>query len=167
MVRILHALPGRLRLGFEAVKGRPDLASRLHTRLEAVSGIHRVSVDIRTGSVLMLFDPRAVKSAAFLNELSTALGSLFPSHFAPGRVSFTSKRLKGNPELARRVEHQMSAVRGIEHIAIDPTTGSCNLHYDAEIVTSPSFRSSLPRPLTLLIPQFDLRGLLTRLGLQR
>ncbi len=167
MMRILHVLPGRLRLGFDAVKGRPDLASKMHRHLEAVSGIRRVTVDTRTGSVLMLFDPGALKSAEFLNELSTVLGSMFPAHIAPGRVRFTSKRLKGHPELAKRIRQQLAAVRGIEHIEIDPATGGCLLIYDPKIVTSPGFRDALPRPLALLVPELDVPKLLSRLGLRR
>jgi len=63
MVRILHVLPGRLR--FEALKGRPDLASRLHWRLERVDRIRRVEVDTRTGSVLLIYDPEIVTSPGF------------------------------------------------------------------------------------------------------
>lgn len=167
MVRILHVLPGRLRLRFDAAKGRPDLASRLHKRLEAVSGIRRVQIDTRTGSVLMIYDPGLLKSPDFLNELSEALGSIFPQHFAPGRVSFTSKRLKDNPGLARRVEHHMSTLRGIERITIDANTGACHLHYDPKVVTSPGFLQSLPKPLELLVPKLDIRKLLSRVGLGR
>jgi hypothetical protein len=165
MVRILHAIPGRLRLRFEALKGRPDLASRLHRDLEAVSHMRRVEIDTRTGSVLLQFDPGALKSAAFLNELSEALGSQFPDHFAPGWLCFTSNRLKGNRALARRVEQHLSGVHGIERIEIDPSTGKCLLIYDPEVVTSPGFRASLGSPLKLLMPKLDARRLLSRLGL--
>jgi len=167
VVRIRHVLPGRLRLGLAAIKGRPDLASRLHRHLEAISGIRRVTLDTRTGSVLMLFDPGTLSSARFLNELSEALGSLFPAQFARGRLSFTSRRLKGHPELARRVEQQMSALRGIERIEIDAATGACHLRYDPYLVTAPGFAESLQKPLALLVPNLELSKLLARLGLKR
>jgi hypothetical protein len=122
-------------------------------------------VDTRTGSVLLIFDSGALHSAAFLNELSEALGSLFPDHFAPGLLSFTSRRLKGNPMLSRRVEQHLEQVRGIERIEIDPSTGKCLLIYDPEIVTSPGFRAALGQPLALLLPKLDVRKLLSRLGL--
>lgn len=115
----------------------------------------------------MLFDPGVLASAGFLNELSDALGSLFPAHFARGRLSFTSRRLKGHPKLARRIEQQMSTLIGIERIEIDPATGACHLRYDPYLVTAPGFAESLQKPLALLVPKLELPKLLARLGLKR
>jgi len=165
MVRILHVLPGRLRLRFDALKGRPDLASRLHRGLEDVTLMRRVEIDTRTGSALLLFDPGALRSPKFLAELSDTLGSFFPDHFAPGLLSFTSKRLKGEPGLARRIVGYLSQVEGIERIEVDPSTGRCRLIYDPKVVTSPGFRASLGGPLELLLPKLDVRKLLSRVGL--
>jgi hypothetical protein len=164
MFKILHLIPGRARLRFDEVKGRPELARRLHTHLEAVSHINRVKVDVRTGSVLLLYDARALRSPAFLDEVSAALGKLFPGHFAPGRVKLESKRLKGRPELARRLEKHFSTVRGIHRIEIDPVSGNCLLVYDSHVVTSPDFLDTLSASLPSFLPKINLRKLLALAG---
>jgi hypothetical protein len=164
MFKVLHLIPGRARLRFDAVKGQPELARRLHTHLEAVTHITRVNVDTRTGSVLLLYDARALRSPAFLDEVSAALGKLFPSHFAPGRVRMTTRRLKGKPELARKLEKHFSSVRGIHRIEIDPTSGSCLLVYDSHVVTSPDFFEKLSDTLPAFLPKVNLEKLLALAG---
>ena len=70
MISFLHLLPGRLRLKFDALKRQPKLATRLHAHLSAVSGIDRVDVNPRTGSVLLYYNPSALASPAFLDAFS-------------------------------------------------------------------------------------------------
>lgn len=164
MFKILHLIPGRARLRFDAVKGHPELARRLHTHLEAVAHINRVTVDARTGSVLLLYDARALRSPAFLDEVSEALGKLFPNHFAPGRVRVTTKRLKGKPELARKLEKHFSSVRGIHRIEIDAISGSCLLAYDSHLVTSPDFFEKLSDALPAFLPKVNLEKMLALAG---
>jgi hypothetical protein len=164
MFKILHLIPGRARLRFEAVKGRPEFARRLHTHLEAVTHINRVSVDTRTGSVLLLYEARALRSPDFLDELSEALGKLFPGHFAPGRLRVNVRRLKGKPELARTLEKNLSSVRGIHRIDIDPTSGNCLLLYDSHLVTSPDFVDTLSDALPAFLPRINLKKLLALAG---
>jgi hypothetical protein len=86
MVKIAHMMPGRLRLRFEPLKGRPEFATKLHNHLSGVSGLGRFEVNARTGSVLLFYNTRALGSAEFLDAISMALGKLFPAHFAPGRL---------------------------------------------------------------------------------
>jgi hypothetical protein len=164
MLKIVHLIPGRARLRFDAVKGQPDLARRLRIHLEAVTHINRVTVDTRTGSVLLLYDARALRSPAFLDEVSQALGELFPDHFAPGRVRITTRRLKGKPGLARKLVKHFSSVRGIHRIDIDPTIGSCTLVYDSHLVTSADFFEKLSDTLPAFLPKVNLGKLLALAG---
>lgn len=164
MFKILHLIPGRARLRFDAVKGQPALARRLHTHLEAVTHINRVTVDTRTGSVLLLYDARALRSPVFLDEVSEALGKLFPGHFAPGHIRITTRRLKGKPDLARKLEKHFVNVRGIHRIEIDPTTGSCLLVYDSHIVTSADFFETLSDALPSFLPKVNLEKMLALAG---
>ena len=99
MVRIVHIMRGRLRLRLDAVKNRPGLAARLHEHLIAVTGILRVKVTTRTGSVVLNYDASALGSAVFLDDLSTAMGRMFPDHFAPGRARIRVDLFKGRPQL--------------------------------------------------------------------
>jgi hypothetical protein len=166
MVRITHVIPGRLRLRLEATKGRPELATELHSQLAAVSGIDRVEIDTRTGSLLLLYDPSSLRSPDFLDSLSQALGRLFPAHFAPGHLHVTVRRLKGRPELARRIEQLLEPVWGIHNIKINPSTGSCHLAYDSHAVTSAEFVEAVADALGPLLPKVNLRKLILRTGLR-
>ena len=165
MIRIVHLLPGRLRLRLDALKGRPELAARLREHLAGIAGIQNLEINPRTGSVLLLYRTHSLRSADFLDALSHALGKLFPARIAPGHLHLTLNRLKGNPRLARRIQEEMSAVPGIEHIEIDSRTGDCLLLYDSRVVTSPAFIDDLCGPLESLLPRINVRKLLARAGL--
>ena len=54
-----------------------------------------------------------------------------------------------------------------ESIVASQARSGCLLLYDPKIVTSPGFRDALPRPLAMLVPELDVRKLLSRLGLRR
>lgn len=166
MFRVLQLIPGRARLRFDSVKGHPELGRRLHTQLQAVRRIERVTVDTRTGSVLLLYDARALRSPVFLDEVSEALGQLFPGQFAPGRLRIKVRRLKGNPALARTLENCLAPVRGIRCIRIDPASGDCQLVYDSKVVTSPAFVDALSEALHALLPRMDRRKLLALAGIR-
>ena len=164
MLNILHLIPGRARFRFNAVKGHPKLAGQLRTQLEEVAHINRVTVDTRTGSVLLLFDAKALCSPAFLDDLSRALGKLFPDHFAPGRLHITTRQLKGKPELAHGLEKHFSSVRGIRRIEIDPSNGSCLLVYDSRLVASPDFLEKLSDTLPAVLSKANLERMLALAG---
>ncbi|MEN8762957.1 MAG: HMA2 domain-containing protein [Thiogranum sp.] len=167
MVRIVHVMRGRLRLRLDAVKSRPGLAARLHAHLIAVSGIHRVEITPRTGSVLLTYDPRALGSAGFLDDLCTAMGMLFPAYFAPGRVRIRVDLFKGRPRLAQRIQQQLAPVEGIHRLEIDPSDGACLLVYDSRTVTSPEFIELMTPSLASLLPLLDVEKILSRTGLRR
>jgi hypothetical protein len=167
MVEILHLIPGRARLRLEAVKGHPELAQRVLAHLKGVSHINRVSVNTRTGGVLLLYDERALRSSAFLDEVSEALGKLFPGRFGPGRVTIVVPRLKGNPGLARVLEKRLSRVRGIRRVAIDPASGNCLVVYDPKLALSPDFLGAVSDALSAVLPRINLTKLLAFAGLGR
>ena len=167
MIKIVHLMPGRMRLKLQVLKGRPEIATQLHSHLTEVAGISRVDTNTLTGSVLLLYEPRALRSPDFLDAFSSALGKLFPEHIAPGRLRFSIKRLKGRPELARRIEEHLAPIGGIEQVEIDPATGDCRLIYDSCVVTSPEFIDALAHPVAALVPQLNLRKIASRLGLRR
>jgi hypothetical protein len=131
----------------------------------AVSGIRHVEIKSRTGSVLLTYDPRALGSADFLDELSLAMGTLFPAYFAPGRAHIRIDLLKGRPKLAGRIQQLLASVEGIDLLEIDPSDGACLLAYDSRTVTSPEFIDAVSLPLAALVPQLDVRKILSRTGL--
>ena len=165
MVRIIHIVRGRLRLRIDALKSQPRLASRLNVQLMAVSGIRNVEVKSRTGSVLLTYEPHALGSADFLDELSLALGKLLPAYFAPGRARIRVDLLKGRHQLVSQLHQLLNHVEGIHQLEIDPSDGTCFLVYDSRTVTSPEFIDAVSRPLAMILPRVDVRKMLIRTGL--
>jgi hypothetical protein len=71
-VRVVHAIPGRVRLKVAGIKDNPGLAAALEERLLGMDGIHRVEVNAVTGSILLLYDARERE------EVGQTLQPLFP-----------------------------------------------------------------------------------------
>lgn len=53
LARVLHSIPGRARLRVEDLKGEGEALSRLRAALLETPGVHEVTVNPRTGSVLL------------------------------------------------------------------------------------------------------------------
>jgi hypothetical protein len=165
MVRIVHIMRGRVRMRMDLLKRRPGLAARLNAQLMGVSGVRGVRVKARTGSVLLSYDPGALGSAQFLDELCLAMGTLFPGHFSPGRLCVRVDLLKGKPRLAGKLQRRLAPISGIHRLEIDPSDGACLLDYDSRTVTSPEFIDAVSAPLAELLPWLDIRKMLSRVGL--
>ena len=78
-VKVVHAIPGRVRLRVHELKGNPGLASAVQERLAAAGGIRWVEVNAATGSVLVFYEPETGTSPGSLRTLSEALTPLFPA----------------------------------------------------------------------------------------
>jgi hypothetical protein len=81
-IKVVHAIPGRLRLKISRMKRDPVLAAEVQKRLSSVQAIRQVVTNPLTGSVLLLYDPKGIFSPGSLGLLLEALSSLFPE-FAP------------------------------------------------------------------------------------
>jgi hypothetical protein len=77
-IRIVHAIPGRVRLKVAGLKANPSLGLTIQKRLRTVPGIRTVETKPLTGSILVLFDSEAVTAPASLLTLSETLTDLFP-----------------------------------------------------------------------------------------
>lgn len=77
-LKVVHALPGRVRLKVARVKGNPALARRAQEKLAKVPGIRQVEAKSGTGSLLIHYDSDHLFSLASLEILSATLGELFP-----------------------------------------------------------------------------------------
>lgn len=53
-------------------------------------------------------------------------------HQVPGRVRMKIPAGKGNPELLKMVSETFAVIPGIEHVTVNPTTGSVVLFYDVD-----------------------------------
>jgi hypothetical protein len=77
-IKIVHAIPGRIRLKAAGFKANPSVEHAIQTRLQAVPGIKTVATNPLIGSVVVSFDPEAVMEPAALLTLSEMLTDLFP-----------------------------------------------------------------------------------------
>lgn len=81
-VRLVHALPGRIRFKLSGMKGNPDQAREIESRLATVRGMHRVEASSLTGSVVATFNPALLESLDFHFAVAHALG-ISPSDLNP------------------------------------------------------------------------------------
>jgi len=77
-IKIVHAIPGRIRLKVGGLKANPSLGLAIQTHLHAIPGIKTVATNPLIGSVLICFDPEALMAPAALLTLSETLTDLFP-----------------------------------------------------------------------------------------
>ncbi len=77
-IRVVHAIPGRIRLKVAQVRENPALANEIQTRLAASHGIRQVEVNPLTGSVLVLYEAQEASSLDSLRALAEPLSVLFP-----------------------------------------------------------------------------------------
>jgi hypothetical protein len=77
-IKVVHAIPGRVRLKVAEVKENPALAKEVQERLTVVQGIHRVEVSPLTGSVLVFYEAQETTSPDSLRALAESLAVLFP-----------------------------------------------------------------------------------------
>jgi hypothetical protein len=77
-IKIVHMMPGRVRVKIARLKGNPILAHEIQDRLSAVQEIRRVEVNLITGSVLVVYDAVAMASPDSLLSLAASFAALFP-----------------------------------------------------------------------------------------
>jgi Heavy metal associated domain 2 len=77
-IRVVHAIPGRLRLKIAQLRDNPELARELYERLSGRRGIQRVEANALTGSVLVLYDAEEITSLESVLALAETLTPLFP-----------------------------------------------------------------------------------------
>lgn len=77
-IKVVHAIPGRVRLKISQLKGNPSLAQEAQEKLRGVPGIQRVQTNAATGSVLIFHDLLDTLPLDSLQALSGTLDELFP-----------------------------------------------------------------------------------------
>jgi hypothetical protein len=70
----LHHVPGRIRIKIPSLKGKHFYAQELEKKLQLISGVHMVSVNSLTGSVLAYYDERAIDVCAITDAVSRETG---------------------------------------------------------------------------------------------
>ncbi len=76
-IKVVHYIPGRLRLRVEAVRQAPHLRQRVEEEFARIPGIRKVRASASTGSVLLEYDHAAITSPETLEGLRNAVGAVF------------------------------------------------------------------------------------------
>ncbi len=89
--RVSHRLPGRLRLQIPLLRRVPEDWGDIVTLFEEVGsapdGIHELSTDQRSGSLLVAYDPEALQEADVTTYVQSLLDLLFRHRRQFARVS--------------------------------------------------------------------------------
>jgi Heavy metal associated domain 2 len=73
-IRLVHAIPGRVRFRIDTLKGRPEEAEKIQQALATVRGMLSAEASPVTGSVLAQFDPALTQSFDFYAAVGNAVG---------------------------------------------------------------------------------------------
>jgi hypothetical protein len=77
-IRVIHAIPGHIRLKVVGLKGNQSLAAKIPRELATVPGIHDVEVNAVTENVLVCYSIEMLATSRAASALSQALARLFP-----------------------------------------------------------------------------------------
>jgi Heavy metal associated domain 2 len=77
-IKVVHAMPGRVRIKISRLKGDPAFGREIQERLSDARGIQRVEVNSVTGSVLVLYHAEEMDSFEALISLAGSFAPLLP-----------------------------------------------------------------------------------------
>lgn len=77
-VRIVHFLPGRVRLKVAAIKGNPRGAEHMRAAFAQVPGVQGIDYNTLTGSVLIRYDVERLRQPDAAAQLRTTLQEHLP-----------------------------------------------------------------------------------------
>jgi len=77
-VQVVHAMPGRVRLKVDKVRGNPAFAQKAQDKLGRVPGVKQVEAAPQTGSLLIYYDAAALMAEGALAALTDGFSELFP-----------------------------------------------------------------------------------------
>jgi hypothetical protein len=124
-IRVVHAIPGRVRVKISRLKENPVLAREVQARLSTVRGIQYVEVNPVTGSVLVLYDRTTLESLDSLLSLAAWFSPLFPDlEFHELEDWLTSANGNGN---ATSFAERLATFFGDLNAKVGETTGGLDL----------------------------------------
>ena len=127
-IRVVHAIPGRIRLKIQKLKNDPAAAKEVAARLRRLPGIDRVEASPVTGSVVVSYDTGASVSDEITPGLSEAFGStLFPGIDPTELQRQLTLRVNGSgvpTPLANRIQRFLG---GIDHGVERASRGTVDL----------------------------------------
>jgi Heavy metal associated domain 2 len=142
-IRVMHAIPGRVRVKITQLRDNPELAREIGERLSGVRGIQRIEANPLTGSLLVLYDAEEMTSLESLFALSDTMTSLFPGLDMAQIEAWLSQSSNGSGATAS-LAGSISSGLGALNARVGKATGGIDL--------------KLLLPLTLFV--LGVRGLL-------
>jgi hypothetical protein len=92
-VEVVSATPGRLRLQVAGVRDQPAMAQALVDMARALPGVQRAEANVRTGRLLVQFDPKSLTSDAVVAAVEQARARAFgPAQRVAGSTRGSSIR---------------------------------------------------------------------------
>jgi hypothetical protein len=77
-VQVVSAIPGRLRVDVAGLAGQNDLARELSGEIEALAGVREVTANVRTGRMLVTFEPALQSVNALVAAIDRARATNLP-----------------------------------------------------------------------------------------
>jgi hypothetical protein len=128
-VKVIHAIPGRIRLKVPELKDNPVLAEAVQERLSSVPAVGRVETNPVTGSVLVVYDVDEVASLDSIHALSEVLTPLFPTLDA-GQIHARLSRPPANGSRSQApssLDKRISGLFGSLNVGVEKVTGGTDL----------------------------------------
>ena len=127
-VRVVHAIPGRIRLKVSELKDNPALAEAVQERLSSVEAVDWVETNPVTGSVLVVYDVDEVASFDSVDALSEVLTPIFPSLDAGQIRARLTRPANGSPsESSVSLDRRISGMIGGLNVGVGKVTGGVDL----------------------------------------
>jgi hypothetical protein len=89
-IKIMHAIPGRIRIKVAQPRENPTLAAQIQEHLASVSGVQKVEANTRTSSLILLYDAAALSSPEGFRVFTEPLAALFPELTLPDFAAWQS-----------------------------------------------------------------------------
>lgn len=127
-VKVVHAIPGRIRLKVSELKGNSALALAVQDRLSSVRAVDWVETNPVTGSVLLVYDVGQVASFDSAHALSEVLTPLFPTLDAEQIQARLSRPPNGSrSQDSSSLDKRISVFLGNLNVSVGSVTGGTDL----------------------------------------
>ena len=127
-VKVVHAIPGRIRLKVSELKDNPTLAVAVQDRLSSVSAVDWVETNPVTGSVLVVYDVDEVASFDSVHTLSEVLTPLFPNLDVGQIQARLSRPSNGSgSQTSSSLDKRISGLFGTLNVGVGKVTGGTDL----------------------------------------
>ena len=89
-IKIMHAIPGRIRVKMAQLRDNPTLAAQIQEHLASIPGVQKVEANTRTSSLILLYDAAALSSPEGFRAFTEPLAALFPELTLPDFAAWQS-----------------------------------------------------------------------------